>query len=78
MVLLDIVHPPAVSTSLAFALRSGAEDDVVLFAFALSTIVALVVLQRIRASLLPRLTIAGEPEGTGPITAFYSSNREGR
>ena len=57
MVLLDVVHPPAVSTSLSFALRSGAEDDVVLFGLALTLIVALVVLQRLGSWLLPRLTV---------------------
>lgn len=61
MVLLDVVHPPAVATSLAFALRDGAEHDVVLFGLALGMIVALVVLQRLGTWLLPRLTAAGEP-----------------
>lgn len=55
MVLLDVVHPPAVSTSLTFALRSGAERDLALFALALAMVVALVALQRIVVWLLVRI-----------------------
>ena len=46
MVPLDIVHLPAVSTSLTFALRAGAETEAVLFTLALGMTAALVVLQR--------------------------------
>jgi CBS-domain-containing membrane protein len=60
MVLLDVVHPPAVSTTLTFALRSGAENDFVLFGVALALIIALVVLQRVGTWLLPRLTATRE------------------
>lgn len=54
MVLLDVVHPPAVSTSLGFALRTGAEGDAVLFALAVGVTVSLVALQRTGVWLLAR------------------------
>lgn len=46
MIVLDVVHPPAVSTSLSFALRSGKENNLVLFGLAVGIIAVLVVLQR--------------------------------
>lgn len=46
MVLLDVVHPPAVATSLAFAFRAGDERNLVLFGLAVAVTAALVVLQR--------------------------------
>lgn len=46
MILADIVHPPAVSTSLMFAVRPGAENEFVLFLVALGIIGLLVLLQR--------------------------------
>jgi CBS-domain-containing membrane protein len=46
MILLDVVHPPAVSTALAFAFRGENERTVVLFGFAVAIIVVLVILQR--------------------------------
>ena len=58
MVLLDVVHPPAVSTSLTFALRAGAETEAALFALALGMTVALVVLQRTAVRLLARFAPA--------------------
>jgi CBS-domain-containing membrane protein len=44
MVLLDIVHPPAVDTALSFAFRG--EDERTILLFALALIAVLVVLQR--------------------------------
>lgn len=46
MVILDVVHPPAVSTALAFALRTGSVSNVLLFALALGITALLIVLQR--------------------------------
>ena len=46
MILLDAVHPPAVSTSLSFAFRAGDESNLLLFGLALSIIIVLVLLQR--------------------------------
>lgn len=46
LVLLDAVHPPAISTALGFAFHSQQADAVGLFLIALAMIAALVVLQR--------------------------------
>lgn len=46
MIVLDIAHPPAVSTSLIFAFRSGNERDLILFGLALAVIAILVVLEQ--------------------------------
>jgi CBS-domain-containing membrane protein len=54
MILLDVVHPPAVSTALAFAFRSGPESNLVLFTMAVGIIVLLIGLQRITLWLLAR------------------------
>lgn len=55
MIVADIVHPPAVSTSLSFAFRAGDENNLVLFGLALGIIVLLVVLQRGLTWLVVRL-----------------------
>lgn len=46
MVLLDVVHPPAVSTALSFGLKAGEENNLAIFALALGITVALIGLQR--------------------------------
>lgn len=46
MILLDVMHPPAVSTSLSFAFRAGDESNLVLFALAVMLVTVLVVLER--------------------------------
>lgn len=46
MIVRDAFHPPAVSTSLIFAIRSGAESEISLFVLALIIVVILVLLQR--------------------------------
>lgn len=56
MILLDVVHPPAVATSLAFAFRAGAESDISLFLLALGITATLVILQRLSIWLLGRFT----------------------
>lgn len=56
MVVFDVVHPPAVATSLSFAFRAGDESNLLLFVLALSIIVVLVLLQRGLTWLLVRLT----------------------
>lgn len=66
MVLLDVVHPPAVSTSLTFAPRAGTERDIVLVALALGMIVALVALQRSAVWLLARVDRDGESTPAAP------------
>ena len=52
MILLDAVHPPAVATAMAFALRAGEESNLVLFGLAVAMTAALVVLERLALWLL--------------------------
>jgi len=52
MILLDAVHPPAVSTSLAFAFRAGQESSLILFGLAVAITALLVVLERAALWLL--------------------------
>lgn len=52
MILLDAVHPPAVPTSLSFALRAGNENNLVLFALAVGITAVLVVIERFALWLL--------------------------
>ncbi|WGV23161.1 HPP family protein [Halotia branconii] len=54
MILLDAMHPPAVSTSLSFALRAGQVSNIVLFALAVGITVLLVGLERFALWLLAR------------------------
>lgn len=54
MILLDVVHPPAVATALAFALRSGDASNVLLFSLALGITASLVVLERSALWILAR------------------------
>jgi CBS-domain-containing membrane protein len=54
MLLFDVVHPPAVASSLTFAFRAGAERTVILFGLALSLIVVLILLERVTLHLLAR------------------------
>ncbi len=56
MILLDVVHPPAVSTSLSFALRAGNESNLVLFGLAVGITTVLVLLQRFALWVLARHT----------------------
>jgi CBS-domain-containing membrane protein len=55
MIVLDTVHPPAVSTSLSFALRAGEELNLVLFGMAVGITAALVLLQQSAVWLLGRV-----------------------
>lgn len=56
MVIADVVHPPAIGTSLSFAYRSDLSSNFSLFLLALGMVVVLVLLQRIVQYLLVRLT----------------------
>lgn len=56
MILLDVVHPPAVSTTLSFAFRSGAESNLILFVLAVGITAMLVVLERVTLWLIARLS----------------------
>lgn len=55
MILLDAIHPPAVSTALGFGFRTGPESQPMLFAGALTLVAVLVGLQRASVHLLARL-----------------------
>jgi CBS-domain-containing membrane protein len=55
MIVLDAVHPPAVSTSLAFAFRAGDESNLVIFALALGITATLVVLERAAMWMMVRM-----------------------
>lgn len=57
MILIDRVHPPAVSTSLSFALRAGDERNLVLFGLAVGITALLVFLQRAAVWVLARYNI---------------------
>ncbi|PSN12797.1 HPP family protein [filamentous cyanobacterium CCT1] len=54
MILLDVVHPPAVATSLSFALRSGSESNLVLFGLAVGITATLVMLEKLTLWVLAR------------------------
>lgn len=56
MITLDVVHPPAISTSLGFAFRNGEEKNLILFLLAVLVIAILVMLQRAVLYLLARFT----------------------
>lgn len=54
MIVLDAVHPPAVSTSLSFAFKAGNENNLVLFGLAVGVTTALVGLERLALWMLAR------------------------
>lgn len=54
MILFDVMHPPAVATSMSFAFRAGDESNLLLFAMAVGITAVLVVLQRAALWLLAR------------------------
>ncbi len=60
MILLDAVHPPAVSTSLGFALRAGDADNLTIFAMAVGITAVLVLLQRAAVWVLGRYAVRGK------------------
>lgn len=57
MIVLDIVHPPAVSTALSFAFRSSNESNLVLFGLAVAITVTLVGLERFSLWMLARYRV---------------------
>ncbi|WOD36963.1 HPP family protein [Nodosilinea sp. E11] len=54
MIVLDVVHPPAVATSLSFALRSGNESNLLLFGLAVGITATLVMLEKLSLWVLAR------------------------
>ena len=63
MIVLDVVHPPAVSTSLGFAVRAGADRHLVLLAMTFGLVVVLVALQRASLRLLALLDRPADGRG---------------
>lgn len=57
MILAHAVHPPAVSTGLAFAYKSGPESNLILFGAALTLLALLIVLQRSLQWLIRRWSL---------------------
>lgn len=57
MILLDAVHPPAVSTALAFAMRADPGGSVTLFGLAVGITAVLVLLQRAVVWLVARRAV---------------------
>jgi CBS-domain-containing membrane protein len=55
MIVLDVVHPPAVSTSLSFAFLTGSQNNFVLFSVAVGIIALLVGLEHFMLWILPLL-----------------------
>ena len=55
MIVLDVVHPPAVATAMSFALRAEEASNLGLFALALAITVVLVLLQRAAVWTLGRV-----------------------
>jgi CBS-domain-containing membrane protein len=56
MILLDVMHPPAVSTSLSFALKAGNENNLVVFGLAVGITALLIGLERFALWLLVHLS----------------------
>lgn len=54
MILVDVVHPPAIGTSLSFAFRAGNQKNLVLFGLAVGITATLVVIERLTLWLLAR------------------------
>lgn len=55
MILLDAMHPPAVSTALSFAFRAGDESNLLLFGLAVGITAVLVFLQRLALWVLAHM-----------------------
>ncbi|MFW5640037.1 MAG: HPP family protein, partial [Thermodesulfobacteriota bacterium] len=55
MILFDVVHPPAVSTSLSFAFRTGEVDNYTLFGMAVAMIAVLVILEQAALRIMFRV-----------------------
>jgi CBS-domain-containing membrane protein len=55
MVVMNLVHPPAIPTALVFALRTGNASNVVLFVVALGITLVLIALQRAATWIVARM-----------------------
>jgi CBS-domain-containing membrane protein len=59
LVTLDLVHPPAVSTGLAFAFQGAKESSILLFGLAVGMIALLIVIERASLWMLARARRTG-------------------
>ena len=59
LVVLNIVHPPAISTTLGFAFYAHQADTIPIFLLAIGMLVALVILERLALFTLHRLERVG-------------------
>jgi CBS-domain-containing membrane protein len=55
MIVLDVVHPPAVATAMGFGLRAGDQSNLLLFALAVAVTAVLVLMQRAAIWWLARM-----------------------
>ena len=60
MILLDAMHPPAVSTALGFGFSAEQESHLLLFVLIIGVLVLLVVLQKFAVSVLERIERRGD------------------
>lgn len=58
MILLDVVHPPAVATALGFAFRTGQESNLLLFGMAIGIIVLLTLMQKVSLWIIAHSPLA--------------------
>ena len=75
--LADAVYPPAVVTSLAFSLQSGADSNLVLFTIAVGITALLVVLEHGMLRLILRLDPPDAPAARHGITATARGRSRG-
>ncbi len=77
LILLDAVHPPAISTALGFAVLPKEHDVVGVFLLALGLVTALVLLQRIALAILDLVTRSAPIQRTHGIHARATRAQEG-
>lgn len=65
MILLDVLHPPAASTSLIFAFRAGDDTNLLLFILAVGITAVLVILERSALWILASHRRRDQAEKTG-------------
>jgi len=78
LILLDVVHPPAVSTALAFAFVSTKDRVLLVFLAAIVLIAALVMLQRtalVTLTWIERSVVKLEHEAVEKIEHAYAAHR---
>ncbi len=74
MIVLDVVHPPAVGTAMGFGLRAGDASNLLLFFLSVAITVVLVVLERTAVWLLARYEARDAPPSPGRKAGTGRSN----